>query len=620
MLKSLSRLSIYAALTAPLIVNRYLFFPFITGKALVFRTTVELALIFFIAAVAVGEVSWDDIRTRIRHPLVIALSLFATVSVLTSLTAARPAYAFWSNFERGEGAWQILHYCLFCILIIILFRTQDEWISLLRSQSIITTLVALYAVGQAFHWPSWIIAPEAAISGTLGNPSYLAGFLLFGIFFTLWVMMYEKNQTARAAWALSALFQCSIFFGAKTRASFIAFAIGTIILCILFIRRKKYGFVSYLITIGITASIIISTVFLVTTVKGNAVVDFQPRLWTWGSAIAGVIERPLLGWGFENFPIIFDTYYNPHHYGKESFFDRAHNIFLEYATSGGIILLVSYGVIVYVLYRLLIKKPDDPWRPVFLVLPLVYLINGMALFEILPLYLMLFLFIAFAHAYTQQFSIQQTFPPPSHSIRPSAYIYICAAVLLFGISFYYTIYQPLQKNRLMIAALHVNNKVDEQIFKEHDAALTFASPVGQQEAAQNLFAFTESYLKFLRKTGGLSRVPKDKIKRIMELNEAWYQKTKDGAVGIKSLYLYAGAVIKAAVTTNDTTYITRAEQLIAEGSLRAPTRIEFIQFSMMIAALKKDTEGFNRARALGKKLRPDIPWESIIEEPLSKEN
>ena len=63
----------------------------------------------------------------------------------------------------------------------------------------------------------------------------------------------------------------------------------------------------------------------------------QPRWTIWGMALEGAKERPLLGWGQENFNLVFNKYYQPELYGQEPWFDRVHNIFLDWLIAGGIL-------------------------------------------------------------------------------------------------------------------------------------------------------------------------------------------------------------------------------------------------------------------------------------------
>ncbi len=91
-------------------------------------------------------------------------------------------------------------------------------------------------------------------------------------------------------------------------------------------------------------------------VKNNAVLgrfatasltggDISARFQIWGMAFQGFKERPILGWGQDNFNFVFNKYYNPGMYAQEQWFDRSHDVFLDWLIAGGILGLLSYLLI-----------------------------------------------------------------------------------------------------------------------------------------------------------------------------------------------------------------------------------------------------------------------------------
>lgn len=611
MFLKIARFAAYAALMSPLIVNRYLFFPFITGKAIFFRVFVEIGLAALIIGILYGEYSLEYIKNRLKSPIFKAVLVFGAIFTITGLLGRHPTYAFWSNFERGEGVWQILHYIGFFIILSLCFSTKKDWLRLIGWQSIVASCVAFYAVGQAFSW-NWVIdPPTGALSGTLGNPSYLGGYLLFSALLTLYLAFESGYKRPNTFWFAIFLFQIAMFYTAKTRGAFGALGAGIIIALIAIMHTRKTH-TRHIIALSLGAVLAIAgIIFAILTVKGDAIKGFQPRLWTWGSALSGVIERPIIGWGAEHFPIIFDKYYDPRHYDIESWFDRAHSAPLEYATSGGLPLLAAYLFIFFALYRALMRSTADKrWHPLFLAMPAMYFVNGLVLFEILPLYIPFFFITAFIMRYAEGFddsvphmrAASRLSPPAAHF--GAAFVTIVTLGTIVG-----TAYLPLRKNLLMLEALDTNNKTDDVLFAEYERALKYPSPVGAQEAAQNLFSFTIGYFEYLKKNGLLDRISKEKIDSIVQKNDTWYRNIAPDAIGTKPLYTYATALIAVAQTTGNNGTLERAHELVDEGEALAPTRIEFPRFRMALAVLEKDSTAYAQALKAGVALRPDLPWE-----------
>jgi O-antigen ligase len=136
----------------------------------------------------------------------------------------------------------------------------------------------------------------------------------------------------------------------------------------------------------------------------------------WGEAWKGFLERPVLGWGPENFTTVFDKFFNPNFYApgqnNETWFDRAHSVYFDYLSETGILGLLAYlgmfAVFAYEFFSLKRRAKHEGSghhnanilvRGLMLAMPVAYLVQGVAIFDVLPMYLCLFLFLAFSSYY-----------------------------------------------------------------------------------------------------------------------------------------------------------------------------------------------------------------------------
>src|SRR5437870_4462802 len=113
MLLNVSKFFLYVSVFAVLIVMTAIFFPFIGGKDYFFRIAIELSLIFFLlwwAFEAREGVVLRRLKQLVREPLFVAVTVFAAMFLLATAFAYDSHAAFWSNYERGEGGFQMLHY------------------------------------------------------------------------------------------------------------------------------------------------------------------------------------------------------------------------------------------------------------------------------------------------------------------------------------------------------------------------------------------------------------------------------------------------------------------------------------------------------------------------------
>ena len=66
------------------------------------------------------------------------------------------------------------------------------------------------------------------------------------------------------------------------------------------------------------------------------------RLNNWKIAYEGFKEKPVLGWGQENYQYVFAKHFLPEMYNDAPWYDRSHNFLLDWLVSGGILGLLSF--------------------------------------------------------------------------------------------------------------------------------------------------------------------------------------------------------------------------------------------------------------------------------------
>ncbi|MGB9608896.1 MAG: O-antigen ligase family protein, partial [Minisyncoccia bacterium] len=367
----LAKFFIYLAPLSVLIVLPSNFFPFIGGKYYFFRTVVSLSLIsvlFFWAFEDREDKTLKDLKQIFKKPLVIAVTIFVFFYVLASLFALDPQAAFWSNFERQEGGFQMIHYWLFFILLSLLLKNENDWkkifwISIFSAIGMIGYGILSAGLVDGFFGPyaslmngtstpgffKVLFNKDIRFQGSLGNPAYVAPYLMFIIFYTLFIWLRQKTEfnLKKLTYVLLILFFALFFVLSQTRGAFLGLVAGIVVFFgYLILSDKKlrkigiYGILGLLILGGIVFyfrdSSFIKNLpgarFLQISLKEQTA---QTRFWTWNSAWQGFKERPILGWGPENFPAVFDKYFDPRHFnpevpGSETWFDRAHSVIFDY--------------------------------------------------------------------------------------------------------------------------------------------------------------------------------------------------------------------------------------------------------------------------------------------------
>jgi len=414
-------------------------FPFIVGKYVWFRTVIDIALILFCLGLLLNKQGAKDMYRRLaelfRKPLVIAVTIFVAVFLLAGFFGVRPLYSFWSNFERGEGGLQMLHFWSFFILLLTLFRTEEDWKRVLKWALAGGVLMAVYGFFAAFDVQGFLGArfkefgSSFRFQGSIGNPAYVATYSIFMMFYVGYLLLKKSASQLKSAsgiflWILLAFF-LAVFLLAATRGGFVG--LGVSLLAVLAyvgfkhkrIRKMSVG-IAVLFVILVALLVGFRNTDMVKNIPGSRLLDlsvtsktFQDRMIMWETAWNGFLERPVLGWGPENFLLVFDQHFNTEYYTPEegfgAWFDRAHNIYLDYLVSTGIVGLLSFLAIFATFYVQFFRysgKTDVIQKNgrvnkrvllengLFFGLLFAYLVQGIVLFDVSPIYMNIFLFLA----------------------------------------------------------------------------------------------------------------------------------------------------------------------------------------------------------------------------------
>src|SRR3989344_3036790 len=390
----ISKFFLIVSVLAVALVTPSTLFPFIVGKYVWFRTSIDLALIFFLLGLLlypyesakifqfkevqppkVNGQYWEGQTSRtLKSPLVIAVMVFIAVFLLAGFFGVDPKMSFWSNFERGEGGLQLLHFGIFFILLTLLFREKNDWKQLFWWMLIGGVLMSLYGFLAATGVQGFIGGSfrdeRFRPSGSIGNPAYTAAYSIFMLFYAAYLLVSEYRHKLLSAGAItlyifSVIFAATFLFAA-TRGAFMGLIASALMFLVYFMyshKRWRKWLVILIILILITVGILIRFKDnpLVKSIPGSRIFDisfsaktFQDRTMVWKIAWDGFRERPSLGWGPENYIQVFDRHFNIKFFkpseGFGAWFDRAHSIYFDYLVETGILGLLSFLSIWVVFY------------------------------------------------------------------------------------------------------------------------------------------------------------------------------------------------------------------------------------------------------------------------------
>jgi O-antigen ligase/tetratricopeptide (TPR) repeat protein len=84
-----------------------------------------------------------------------------------------------------------------------------------------------------------------------------------------------------------------------------------------------------------------------------------PRLPAWKASWLGILDRPIIGWGLENYKNAFDRHFPPKLYEgptSELWFDRAHNSILDIGATTGAVGIAAYLALIGTVLGFLIRR------------------------------------------------------------------------------------------------------------------------------------------------------------------------------------------------------------------------------------------------------------------------
>lgn len=364
------KIFIYATFFVPLIVIPSSFiFPFIVPKVVILRSIIEAMLGAYILLLIIN---WKEYKPQVT-PLTLAVFVFYIVSFgLSTVFGTDPYHSFWDNHERMLGFFTIIHYFAYYILCSKFLRTWTEWKWAIRFFLFAGTAVMFVGLLQVGNPDLLLNQGGTRVASTLGNPIYVGGYGLFLLFAAFLLMMKDKNRIWKYVYAFSMVFAVLGVLFSGTRGSMLGLlaGVGATMLVYAF-ALKRYPKTRYSL-FGLIALMIL----LVGLLQANRRSDFvtnipavgraintslsdvmaSPRWIAWEIAWQSFLDRPIFGWGPNNFFYAFNRHYNPRSlnfgYG-ETWFDNAHNIVMNTLAVQGALGILSYlalfGVGVYAL-------------------------------------------------------------------------------------------------------------------------------------------------------------------------------------------------------------------------------------------------------------------------------
>ena len=573
-----------------------LFFPFITGKAFYFRILVEIAFAGWVV------LAFLDPKYRPKcTPISITISIFAFVVLLADLLGVNPLRSFWSNFERMEGWVTIIHLWALFMSMVNVFGAGESghriWYRYMNTHLIVGGIVAIYAIVQLLGGAT--IHQGSRIDASLGNAAYLAVYMLFQAFVSAYMFFVAKGKKIANSDIMIWIYGVAFFiFGyllieTATRGTILGFLGGVLLALALYAifggkdkKAKKWRWTSF----GIILFIILSGILFWANRDAKFIQNHealrrmasisisenktQARAYIWPAAIKGSLERPLFGWGQENFNYIFNANYNPKMWAQEQWFDRAHSVFLDWLVASGfvgfIVYLALYVMAIIVIWKSAITVAE---KSVLTGLIVGYAIHNIFVFDNLASYIMFFGLLGFLSS-NYLYGKKNIDDKNSREFKKETVEYVVAPVVLvlLVITVYMVNVRVIQANSSLIRALVVCQSGKSDSTPSFEQALSYDMYVANQEIREQLITCTQNTILSNSTSGPMKQ-------SIFALADAQIQKQIQATPKDARIYNLAGNLMNSIqIGDKALEYLKKAQELspnkqsimtsLAEGYLR----------------------------------------------------
>ena len=584
------KIGLFACIFMPLISQGKFIFPYIFPKQLFFQIIIEMVFLLYIFL----AFKRPEFRPR-SSKMFLAVSFYFVFMFLSMIFGVNIFHSFWSNFERMAGFVNLIHYFGFFVVAANVFKTKSDWHSFFDFSVFAGFLEALYAFGQILGVNSLNHGSGSRIDGTIGNTSFLAGYMLINAFFAFWLMSQKRKKNWSVFYSAAIILNLFVMYQTQTRGALLAFFAGALVLAGLAAFAPAKGMAQIPWRLGghlrkialgglILVILFVGSIFIF---KNSSFVKNSPslkrfsqislndnttqtRLLAWKLSIKGFAERPLFGWGQENYNIVFNKYYDPLLYPTENWFDRAHNAYVDVLIHNGLVGFAAYLSIFALSFWFLWRAwrrdlIDYPTMAIFSVVILAYAIQNIFLFDTQVTLLMIFLIWSFI-AYLS-FGLKEKDGDLAQKPFQPNFLLKAALIAVFAIFFYSVNLPAVSTSAQGIEALVLfQSDFGESIkkFKSSFATDTFGVPEVAGRAYELGIQVTSSE-KFSRED------KKEMIETAAEGMKIALEKEPQNArliMILGNLYL-ASAVL-------DSSYLSDAEYYLQKSFQLSPSRQELI--------------------------------------------
>ncbi len=320
------------------------------------KTVVSHAFAWLLAGLLVTAVLRHGHEIVPRTKVHFFVAAYVVAVVISAIFAANTYVAVFGERDRYQGLTFVADMVVLYLAIAVAFRTTRDWILVLGTAGAACAASLVYAWMQAAGLDpnKWDLDTQGRPFATVGHPDTFGHLLAvaFAVAVAVAVFAAVRGRALRVGAVVAALVLLAGMGVVATRGSALGVAAGVVAVPLLALRLRSVsrGAVMGAVTVsGVALVAAVALLFLSplgsrlrATTSGYATLD---RIVIYENAVGAFRDRPIVGWGPDNFAVAYPHYQQPQEdqlHGINTINTSAHDWPLEIAATLGILGLATY--------------------------------------------------------------------------------------------------------------------------------------------------------------------------------------------------------------------------------------------------------------------------------------
>ena len=382
-------LGVFAILCVPFVVLFQVFFPYTVPKGLWIQTINWILLTGYLIGIVTNKELYCKYKPKLNF-IFYLYAIYVFISFLSSIIGDNFTFSFFGEFQRMTGLYWQLHTIIFLFILSACSNMKKFYYNLFSFIFFIGLIFSIFYILEhhaifSFDMPGY--SDQARAVFTIGNPGFvglytmsvfLIGFGLFSfnfanIHFSFLNLDKIKDQRKYYIYYFYLLLTMILLLYATivtASRSVIPGLLSGILMFIILISisfRSQLNFRRLIISIILIvfAFFILSSIFYVTGILDTSIDRFRDifvsqtssnmglssRLSNTNVVLRAIIEKPIFGFGVNNFQIAYNQYAIPSQITSWEM-DNAHNSLLHILTTTGLLGLLAY---LYLMFSIIVN-------------------------------------------------------------------------------------------------------------------------------------------------------------------------------------------------------------------------------------------------------------------------